>query len=111
MSTDRLGLATRLIACTSRRVFTFTRTVAHLLAKMSPALELLAADLTTTSILEPALYVLEILLAAHAALLYQEWALRAGFIIKMAVVLDLGVATALGSITLKATRWWLSTAR
>lgn len=82
----------------------------HLLTKMSPALELLAANLTTTGILKPALYVLEVLLTAHAALLYQEWALRAGFVIKMAVVLNLGVATALGSITLKATRWWLGTA-
>lgn len=58
-----------------------------------PALELLAAGETTTSLLQPARPVLHPLLAADTVLLHEKRALGTSDVIRMTIVLDRGVAT------------------
>lgn len=108
MTTDSLGFSAGLLTRLSSSIFTFASTVAHLLAEVRAALELLSTNLSTTGIFKPALDIPEVLLAAHAALLYQKGAFWAGFIAQMTVVLDLRMAAGFGSVALVATRWWLS---
>lgn len=67
--------------------------------------------MSTADVFQPTLLVLETLLATHAALLDQEGASWAILIVHVTVVLYLRMTASLGTSTLEATWWRLSTAR
>lgn len=74
-------------------------------AKMSPTLELLATDCTTSRLLEPATLVLEILLATDTRLLHKKRAWWARYIVRVAMVRDRRMATRSVSNAVEATLW------
>ena len=110
MTTDALGLSASLLASNASSILAFAWSMAWLSTEMRAAFELLATNLATSNILKPALLILHQLLATHASLFNQERTLWTILIILMTVVLDLRVATRLGSVALHATWRRLSTA-
>lgn len=109
VSANSLLLSTRLLARAASSILAFTWTVTHFLAEMRTAPQFLATNLTAACILQPALDILQILLATHATLLYQKGTFRAGFVVEMATMLDLRMSACFGSVALIATWWWLRT--
>ena len=88
-----LRLPTRLLAWLATGIFAFSWSMAWFPTSMRSTFERLATDFATADVLKPALLIFESLLTAHAALLDQERALRASFIILVAIVRNLRVAT------------------
>jgi hypothetical protein len=68
MITCLFGLSAGLLARSTTSIFTLAITVTRLGTEMRATLELSATDLSTADVLQPALLVLETLLAAHTAL-------------------------------------------
>lgn len=110
MATERLGLATRLLAGLGG-VFAFTRTMTVFPTGVRAAFEWLPAYLTAARICQPAGHIFQHLLAALALLLRQEWALRTAFVVGMAVVRGLGVTAWLRAFTLERASRWLRATR
>ena len=111
MATCLLGLSTGLLTRSASSIFAITFAVAGFGTEMGATLEFSTTDLSTADILEPALLILETLLATHAAFLNQERTSWTAFVVHVAIVLDLRMATRLSAIALEPTRWRLSTAR
>lgn len=110
MTADSLGLSARLLTLTSSNVLAFAWPVARFPTKVRATLQFLSTNLTAACILQPALNVLQILLAAHAALLDQEGTFWAVFIVEMTVVLNLRMSACLWTVALITTRRWLGAA-
>lgn len=85
--------------------------MARLSAEVGATLELPSTNLTTADVFQPALLVLETLLAAHAMFLNQERTSRAVLIIHVTIVLNLRMTASLGTVALEAAWRRLSTAR
>jgi hypothetical protein len=102
MITGLLGLATGLLTRSTPSVFTFAFSVTRLGAEVRAALKLPATDLSTADVLQPALLVLETLLATHTALFDKEGTSGTAFVVHVTIVLDLRVPTSLGTIALEA---------
>lgn len=115
MTADLLGFAAWLLALCTTGVLTVSRSVALLSTEVRSATKLFAANLSTADILQPALLVLQCLLATHALLLDQIWAFRARHIVLMTCMRHLRMTTSLQPLALIATRrrlsatgqWWL----
>jgi hypothetical protein len=102
MITGLLGLATGLLTRSTPSVFTFAFSVTRLGAEVRAALKLPATDLSTADVLQPALLVLETLLATHTALFDKEGTSGTAFVVHVTIVLDLRVPASLGTIALEA---------
>lgn len=109
--TSLFGLSTGLLARSTSSIFTLAIAMTRLSAEVRAALELSATDLSTTDVLQPALLVLETLLATHTALFDKERASGTALIVHMTIVLDLRMTACLGTIALEATWWRLSATR
>lgn len=88
-------------------VLAFSRTVALLLAGMCSTFQLATADLPATHLREPTGLVLDLVLSAQACLGNEERTLRTAFIVLVAVVGDLWMATSLRSLTVESAGWRL----
>jgi hypothetical protein len=102
MITGLLGLATGLLTRSTPSVFTFAFSVTRLGAEVRAALKLPATDLSTADVLQPALLVLETLLATHTALFDKEGTSGTAFVVHVTIVLDLRMPASLGTIALEA---------
>lgn len=109
--TSLLGLSARLLARSTSGILTLANTMTGLGAEVRAALELPATNLSTADILQPALLILQTLLAAHTTLFDKEGASGTALIVHVAVVLDLRVTACLGTIALEAAWRRLSAAR
>ena len=79
--------------------------MARFAAEVGAATKFSAADFSTAGVREPAGLVFEVFLAAHTGFFYQEGTFRASFLVAMAVVRNLRVATILRSFTFVSARW------
>jgi hypothetical protein len=109
--TSLFRLAAGLLARSTSSILTLAITVTRLGTEMRATLELSATDLSTADVFQPALLVLETLLAAHTALLHQEGTPRTALVVHMAIVLDLRMTTCLGTVALEAAWRRLSATR
>ena len=80
------GLAASLLASLAVRVFTFSWSMAGFAAEVRTTSKLVATDIATANVLQPALLILESLLPAHAPFLHKKRAFGTGLIILVAVV-------------------------
>jgi len=85
--------------------------MAGLVAKVGTALQLTTTGLTTADISEPALLILQCLLATETRLLDQEWTSRTVLVVRMAIVRNLWMTTCFWSFTIVSTWRRLRTAR
>ena len=91
-------------------VLAFSRAMAALLAEMDSTLQSLVAFLAARDRLRPTWLVLQNLLAAHAFLLHEVWALRAALFVSMTIMWCLRMTTGLWPLTLMwAWRWLRAT--
>jgi hypothetical protein len=98
------GLAASLLASLAVRVFTFSWSMAGFAAEVRTTAKLVATDITTANILQPALLILEGLLPAHAPFLHKERAFGTGLIILVAVVRYLRMSASLRTFASVPTR-------
>ena len=82
-----------------RSILALAGPVTVFLAGVGAAFEQLAADLATAGVCKPAGLILQNFLAAEAGLLCQVWTLGATFVVGMAVMGRLRMATRLGALT------------
>jgi hypothetical protein len=98
MAASFLRLATRLLTAI-HRIFAILSFMTGLRASVKATFQLLSAGQTTRSVTEPTGLVLYRLLPTFAALGYQVWTPGARLIVRMAVMSNLGMATACRSVT------------
>jgi len=79
--------------------------VARFPAEVGATPEFAGTNLAAAGVGEEARLVFEGFLAAHACFLHQEGAFRTAFLVGMAVVGDLRMATVFGALALKSARW------
>ena len=87
------------------RVFTFSWSMAGFAAEVRTTAKLVATDITTANILQPALLILEGLLPAHAPFLHKERAFGTGLIILVAVVGHLRMPACLRAFASVSAGW------
>jgi len=100
--TSLFGLAAGLMTRSTPSIFTIAISMTRLGAEMRATFELPAADLSAAHVFQPALLVLETLLATHTALFDKEGTSRAALVVHVTVVLDLRMSTCFGTIALEA---------
>lgn len=90
--------------------FTLSGSMALLLAFVCAALESPTADLATADFVQPAWLVLENTLATQTRFGGQESTFRTSLVVLVAAVVQLRMATILGSLTLETAWRWFGTA-
>jgi hypothetical protein len=95
MPASLLGLAARLLASLTVRILALPWSVARFATEVRTTTKLVATDITTANILQPALLILEGLLPAHTPFLHKKRAFGTSFIILVAVVGYLRMAACL----------------
>ena len=107
---EELCLSANLRAVSTRccRIFAITITMAQLLALMQAALQHLATRTSTTGLLEMARLTVQLLFPTRTPFVYQEWALGAGNVIRVAVMTNCGMTTAGSSLAVEAALGWAS---
>lgn len=109
MTASFLGFATRLVAW-SMTILTFSRFMARFAACVRAAFQLSPADLTAAYVGEPALLILEALLATETRFLGEVRAFRARVFIGVAVVRHLSMTASFSSFAVESAWWRLGTA-
>jgi len=100
--TSLFGLAAGLLTRSTPSIFTIAITMTRLGTEMRATFELPAADLSAAHVFQPALLVLETLLATHTALFDKEGTSGTALVVHVTVVLDLRMSTCFGTIALEA---------
>ena len=111
VATSLFGLAARLLARSTPSIFALAIAVTRLGAEVRATLELSATNLSTADVLQPALLVLETLLATHTTLFDKEGTSRTALVVHVAIVLDLRMTACLGTVALEAAWRRLSATR
>lgn len=92
-------------------IFALASAMAELLAEMNSAFQLLSARKATTHFSKPTRLVLEIFLPAYTGLFHEERAFGAGFVVIVALMLDLWMPTRSLASAVKAAWWRTGSAR